>query len=82
MSDLRDTILNIEVVGDYGIALKPGIPVTAYADESGTVSRVTIHFEEILKLAIYMATHSGEMLLEQVKRQGEQISDIQNLPNK
>jgi hypothetical protein len=79
MSDLRETTLDLEVIGDYGTALKSGILVTAYADESGTVSKVMIHSDEVLKLAIYIATHAGEIISEQVKRQGEQIRDIQNL---
>ena len=82
MSDLRETTLDIEVVGDYGIQMKSDIPVTAYADESGTVSKVIIHSDEVLKLAIYIANHCVEAIAEQVKRQGEQIRDIQNLLNK
>jgi hypothetical protein len=79
MSDLKATTLNINVIGDGALTLKPDIPITAYTDESGTVSRVTIHVEELVKLAIYMATHYVETFVEQVDRQGKQIRDLQNL---
>jgi hypothetical protein len=82
MSDLRSTTLNLEIVGHYTPLLKSDIPVTAYADESGTVSKVTIHSDEISKLAIYIATHCVEVIAEQVKRQGEQIQELQALVTK
>lgn len=82
MSDLKAKTLRISVVGDGALTLEPDIPITAYTDESGTVCQVTIHVDEVLKLAIYMATHYVETISEQVKRQGEQIRDIQNLQTK
>jgi hypothetical protein len=79
MSELKPKTLNINVIGAGEIAMNSDIPITVYIDGAGKVSKATIHFDEIVELAIYIATHSVEIIAEQVKRQGEQIRDLQNL---
>jgi hypothetical protein len=77
MSDLRDTTLNIEVVGKSGALIKTEVPVIAYADESGTASKVEIQLEDVVKLAVNTITPWVEMLTEIVIKQGEQIRVLQ-----
>jgi hypothetical protein len=77
MSDLRDTTLNIEVVGKSGARIKTEVPVIAYADESGTASKVEIQLEDVVKLAVNTITPWVEMLTEIVVKQGEQIRVLQ-----
>jgi hypothetical protein len=77
MSDLRDTTLNIEVVGKSGARIKTEVPVIAYADESGTASKVEIQLEDVVKLAVNTITPWVEMLTEIVIKQGEQIRVLQ-----
>jgi hypothetical protein len=82
MSDLRETTLSIEVVGDRIFPMRTGIPVTAYADESGIVSKVTIDYENTLKLITYVMADLLRTISEQVARQAVQIQDLQKLLNK
>jgi hypothetical protein len=77
MSDLRDTTLNIEVVGKSGARIKTEVPVIAYADESGTASKVEIQLEDVVKLAVNTITPWVEMLTQIVVKQGEQIRVLQ-----
>jgi hypothetical protein len=76
MSDLRDTIVNIQLVTPYGSRRVTEIPVTAYADESGTVSKVEIQLDDVLKFIICLPAYLGPMISEELQREADRIAQL------